>query len=347
MTKKRLTAVLLVLMLWVNILPAGAAQTREITDMAGRTVNVPQRIDSVFSVNPVAAIYLYTVAPEKLLGWNYALTDAEKAYILPSCHDLPSFGVQSAVNYEAVIMAGPSVALSVGKINEAMRDEADQLADKLGIPVVCLDEDMSSIPAAYRLLGTLLGEEERAETLARYAEETLDAIAVMEIHEDQRVRLYYGNGEDSLETAPAGSTHSQIIEWVGAVNAARLELGDGYRIQISPEQLLAWNPDAILLTGEPQAGLSGNSAAEEFKANPLYATLKAVEDDKVYGAPSLPFGWLDRPPGPNRLLGLRWLSGLLYPDCFDRNVQETVKEFFKLFYHMDLTQDQLLNLGIG
>ena len=40
------------------------AETREITDMAGRKVTVPvaENIESVFSAGPVAAIFLYMVA---------------------------------------------------------------------------------------------------------------------------------------------------------------------------------------------------------------------------------------------------------------------------------------------
>lgn len=345
---KQTIALALVLVILLGALPPGiAANTpdlREITDMAGRTMMVPVQIDSVFSTEPVAAIYLYTTAPEKLLGWNYQLSDEEKQWILPPYGDLPNYGVKSTVNYEAVIMANPSIALSVGKINKAMIDEADHLADTLGIPVVCMDEDLNAIADSYRFLGMLLGEETRAEQLASYAEQTLDELAAIDVPHDQRVRLYYGNGEDSLETAPAGSSHSQFIEMVGAVNAAELELGDGHRMQISPEQLLAWNPEVVLLSGEVKTGLSSTAAAELLKNNPVFSLLTAVEEDKVLAAPGVPFGWLDRPPGPNRLIGLRWLAGWIYPDFFERDVDETVAEFFRLFYHMELTAEQLASL---
>ena len=70
-----------------------ASGEREITDMAGRTMTVPAEIDSVFSTGPVAAIYLYTLVPDKLLGWNYELNDIEKSIILEQYHDLPNFGI--------------------------------------------------------------------------------------------------------------------------------------------------------------------------------------------------------------------------------------------------------------
>jgi len=141
---KRLLALLLVLMMAVSLF-AGCAQTdkpaetpqqgteqtstptvpdetpkpeapttREITDMAGRTVTVPaaEEIESIFSTGPVSAIFLYMVAPDKLLGWNYELNDIEKAIILEEYHDILNFGMGDAINYEAVIAANPTITVN-------------------------------------------------------------------------------------------------------------------------------------------------------------------------------------------------------------------------------------------
>ena len=324
-----------------------APQEREITDMAGRTMTVPLEIESVFSTGPAAAIYLYTLVPDKLLGWNYALNDIEKSIILEQYHDLPNFGQGDAVNYEAVIAAGPTIALNVTSINDGSIDASDALAEQLGVPVVMVSSDLLDAPAVYRFMGELFGVEEQAEALAAYAEETFNAISSLDIPNEEKVRIYYGNGEDSLETAPAGSSHGQIIDLVNAVNVADLELGDGSRVQISAEQLLAWDPDVIILNGEPKADMTGSAAAEAILADPLFATLKAVQNGAVYGTPNAPFSWVDRPPGPNRIVGMRWLSGLIYPEYLDYDVDEAVREFFQLFYHVELTDEQLTQLYNG
>ncbi|PWM06257.1 MAG: Fe3+-hydroxamate ABC transporter substrate-binding protein [Clostridiales bacterium] len=324
-----------------------APQEREITDMAGRTMTVPLEIESVFSTGPAAAIYLYTLVPDKLLGWNYALNDIEKSIILEQYHDLPNFGQGDAVNYEAVIAAGPTIALNVTSINDGSIDASDALAEQLGVPVVMVSSDLLDAPAVYRFMGELFGVEEQAEALAAYAEETFNAISSLDIPNEEKVRIYYGNGEDSLETAPAGSSHGQIIDLVNAVNVADLELGDGSRVQISAEQLLAWDPDVIIVNGEPKADMTGSAAAEAILADPLFATLKAVQNGAVYGTPNAPFSWVDRPPGPNRIVGMRWLSGLIYPEYLDYDVDEAVREFFQLFYHVELTDEQLTQLYNG
>ena len=325
-------------------------ETREITDMAGRKVTVPaaEDIESVFSTGPVAAIFMYMVAPDKLLGWNYELNDVEKSIILAKYHDLPNFGMGDAINYEAVIAANPTIALNCGKINDAMVSDCDALSKSLGIPVIAVDNELNNSAEAFRFMGELLGVEDHAEELAEYSEKIFTDIASLaDIPEDEKVSVYFGNGEDSLETAPRGSQHAQILDAVNVTNVADLELGDGSRVQISAEQLLAWNPDVIVVNGEPKADKSGNSAAEDILSNPDYASLKAVQDNKVYGTPNAPFSWVDRPAGPNRLIGMRWLSAVVYPEYIKCDVNEEIREFFNLFYHVDLSDEQLENVLKG
>ena len=325
-------------------------ETREITDMAGRKVTVPaaEDIESVFSTGPVAAIFMYMVAPDKLLGWNYELNDVEKSIILEKYHDLPNFGMGDAINYEAVIAANPTIALNCGKINDAMVSDCDTLSKSLGIPVIAVDNELNNSAEAFRFMGELLGVEDHAEELAEYSEKIFTDIASLaDIPEDEKVSVYFGNGEDSLETAPRGSQHAQILDAVNVINVADLELGDGSRVQISAEQLLAWNPDVIVVNGEPKADKSGNSAAEDILSNSDYASLKAVQDNKVYGTPNAPFSWVDRPAGPNRLIGMRWLSAVVYPEYIKCDVNEEIREFFNLFYHVDLSDEQLENVLKG
>mgnify|MGYP000690346954 FL=1 len=326
------------------------AETREITDMAGRKVTVPtaENIESVFSAGPVAAIFLYMVAPDKLLGWNYELNDVEKSIILDKYQDLPNFGMGDAVNYEAVIAANPTIAINSGKINDAMVSDCDALSESLGIPVVAVDNELNNSAEAFRFMGELLGVEDHAEELAQYAEQVFTDINVLsDIPEEKKVSVYFGNGEDSLETAPRGSQHAQIFDVINAVNVADLELGDGSRVQISAEQLLAWDPDVIVVNGEPKADKSGSSAAEDILSNPDYASLKAVQDQKVYGTPNAPFSWVDRPAGPNRLIGMRWFSALIYPEYIKCDINEEIHKFFDLFYHVDLSDEQLENVLKG
>jgi len=40
----------------------------------------------------------------------------------------------------------------------------------------------------------------------------------------------------------------------------------------------------------------------------------------------------------------RWLTSILYPKQFPDNLQETTRQFYKLFYQVDLTDEQVAML---
>ena len=142
--------------------------TRALTDMAGREVEVPAVIEKAFSTDPTAAIFLYTLVPDRMLGWNYELNDLEKSIILDEYETLPNFGMGDAINYEAVLAAGPDIAFMVGTINDAVVSDADAMQESLGIPVVVVDSELSRTPEAYRFMGELFGVEETAEQLGAF-----------------------------------------------------------------------------------------------------------------------------------------------------------------------------------
>ena len=71
---------------------AALAETRVIVDSAGRSVEVPERVERVFAAGPPAAIVLYAVAPDALLGWTRALRANERPFIAAPYRDLPETG---------------------------------------------------------------------------------------------------------------------------------------------------------------------------------------------------------------------------------------------------------------
>ena len=70
----------------------------------------------------------------------------------------------------------------------------------------------------------------------------------------------------------------------------------------------------------------------------------AVDGGRVMGTPQYPFNWFDRPPTVNRLIGLVWLAEELYPDIYEYDLSAEVTEFFKLFYGVEVTEEQISTL---
>jgi iron complex transport system substrate-binding protein len=127
----------------------------------------------------------------------------------------------------------------------------------------------------------------------------------------------------------------EVLERVGAVNVAAAA-GTGGLTKVSIEQVLAWNPDVILAL-DP-------AFQRSVATDPLWSPVKAVRDGRIYLAPNLPYGWFDAPPGVNRLIGVRWLMSILYPQQFPESLRDTTRAFYKLFYQVDLSDDQLKTL---
>lgn len=316
-----------------------------LTDMAGRPITEVKEAKKLCALSPDGAIMVYALAPDRLLGWNYQLNDLEKSQILPEYSDLPVVGMGDNLNKEAIIELAPDYCIMVvRKMGENVVADADQMEDDLGIPVVVVSGSLKDSPEAFELLGELTGETEQAMNLSAYARETLDLADSVEIPTEEQITVYFGNGPESLETAPKGSVSSEVIDLVGGVNVAELELGQGSRVEVSLEQVLAWNPQVILLNGEPKQGVSGSQAVEALKQNESFATVDAVVEGRVYGSPKAPFSWIDRPTSINRLIGIKWLGNLLYPQYYDYDIDEEVRSFYQLFYHKDLSSEEIAAL---
>ncbi len=336
-------------MLMCGIVFAGAKSeslveddTRTIVDMAGRSVEVLAEIDTVFSTNPIGTIFIYTLAPEKMVAWNFKPNDAEMEFIAKEQQSLPAFGQDARVNYEAVLTANPDVILVYFQnVNDKLYSDIEALEKALSKPVVAIKGQLVDADETYEFLGELLGVEKEAKKRSEYVKNIFENNTEVL----NKVSVYFGDGVASLDTIPKGSPSSQELDLAGVENVADVASGSQSRVSISSEQIIAWNPDIILLNGEPKEGLSQNKAVEDFITNPIYKDLKAVKDDHVYGVPKTPFSWVGRPIGVNRLIGVQWIEHLAYGTS-DKDLIKTVKEFYELFYHIELSDENLATLGI-
>lgn len=365
MGKKQVLALLLVFVLSMSILTACGKKdgvpepevsstepeapqevepaTRVIKDMAGREMEIPTKIEKVFTTSSVGTIALYSINPSLIAGLNSDVTELEEKYLTKEYTSLPVLGRYKAgdsANEEEILKAAPDIILSMGDIDERWISEADEAQEKLGIPFLMIDGDMENMDATYEFLGDILGEEERCKVLADYVKETIEDTKKIAdtIAEDERVRVYYGSGEP-LSTNVAGSIHAQAIDLIGAINVAdvTVEKATG-TVEVSIEEVLNWDPDLIIAVKDSK---EDESSYEIIKTDPKWANISAVKEGHVYAIPNAPFNWFDRPPSINRLMGVRWLGNLVYPEYFDIDIKQETKDFYELFYHRPLTDDEV------
>ncbi|MGK7753898.1 MULTISPECIES: iron ABC transporter substrate-binding protein [unclassified Roseovarius] len=329
-------------LLMLMILVALPVQARTVTDSAGRVVEIPEDVTTVFAAGPPAAILLYVMKPETMTGWPRALRPEERAYIAAPYRDLPETGRLTGrggeANLERVLQIAPDLILDFGSVRDTYIDLADRVQDQTGIPYILIDGRFENTPEALRLLGEALGVPERGDALAQDVEATFARIdAILEdVPEVERPRVYLARGPEGLETGMKGSINTEIIERAGGRNVA--DDGGATRglVQASMEQVIVANPDTIV-TWDPHF----HSTVFD---DPLWQGIDAVDDGRVFLAPTAPFGWIDRPPSLNRMMGLIWMAGLLYPDRWERDLRAETRAFYELYYHVDLSDEELERL---
>lgn len=121
---------------------------------------------------------------------------------------------------------------------------------------------------------------------------------------------------------------------------------------INPEQLVAWNPDIIIIDHapdlpDPSASATSNTpnaqaVKEEFLTNPAYQNINAVKNKQVYISPMGAFFW---DAGQQGILQLEWMAQLFHPELFkDLDMSKEVKDFYSKFFNYDLTDDELTRI---
>ena len=311
------------------------ARADSITDAAGRAIKIPETVTRVFPAGPPAAILLYTLAPDLLLGWPRANRTEECAFMLPEVCTRPEVGRLTGrgntANLESVLALKPDLILDVGSTAPTFASLATRVQEQTGIPYALLDGRFEAIPSTYRMIGALTRRD--AERLAAYAEQAVASIQlrVNRVPEQERPGVYYARGPRGLETGLGGSINVETIEFLGARNVAAERQGGLATVSI--EQVLVWNPQVIVTIDR--------DFAAHVRNDPQWAQVDAVRASRIHLSPKLPFGWVDFPPSVNRLIGLWWLAKIFYPDHFDEDMRALTRDFYSRFYHVTPSDSEI------
>ena len=317
----------------------GGAQSRTIVDSANRRVSLPDRVSRVFVAGPPASVLMYVLAPDLMVGWVRLPTPAEKEFLTAPARDLPETGRLTGrgdtVSLERLVAAKPDLVVDFGSVTATYVSLANRVQEQTGIPYVLIDGTFAATPASLKLAADIVGRSARGAELASYAEKTFVMVdeVLARVPAAKRPKVYLARGPEGLETGGRGSINTEIIERVGAVNVAEGLGGRGNTANASLEQIVAWQPDAIVTLD--RAFFTG------VKDKPGWNQVRAVAENKVYLAPSLPWGWIDAPPSINRLIGLRWLLKTFYPTETAIDLRTDTRFFYALFYGVKLEDSQL------
>jgi iron complex transport system substrate-binding protein len=326
---------LLSLLFLLSCLPALAA--RPFVDDAGRQVQLPDKVTRVYAAGPPASVLVFALAPDTLVGWTRAFRADEAKWIEPKYAQLPELGRLTgrggSANLEALLKAKPDLIVDMGSTNATFASLADRIQQQTGIPYILLDGRLETTPQQIEKLAKALGTEARGRELADYSRKLIEGLQsrIATVPADKRPEVYYARGPQGLTTGLKGSINAEMIEFLGAKNVAASQSGGLTNVGL--EQVVLWDPK-LIVTNDP-------NFYRDVWTQPVWNSVSAVRAKRVYLSPHLPFGWFDYPPGANRLIGLHWLSAILYPELFQPDLRREVATFYRLFYHREPPREQL------
>jgi iron complex transport system substrate-binding protein len=343
----RLYQVLFPALLFLFVLPSHPAFGREITDMSGRKVTIPDTVSKVVAVSPPGTYLLYAIDPAIIAGLNFPLWENEKKYTVKGYGKLPVIGglvgQGRTINQEVLLQINPDFVLFWAWKNDAANQQLEATLTRLHLPLVSVQlNSIHDYPEALRFLGNVLNKEYRGQELYRYAADTLNEAKTVtaQIPDSSKVTVYYAEGSDGLSTEKADSLHAELIPLAGGINVHKgEELDHSGMDKVSMEQIISYNPDVILVKEK--------TFFDTVFTDPRWQNIRAIRDKRVYLIPFVPFNWFDRPPSFMRLLGIKWLINRLHPDLYQIDMVTETKSFYKLFLGVDLNEkeaQEVLNL---
>jgi ABC-type fe3+-hydroxamate transport system, periplasmic component len=311
---------------------SGAAPgTQTVTDMNGTAVEVPVNpttyADGWYAHNEVTIMLtgarglVATHCDPKRFPWMYRVCPAMSSAT-------STFG--DGFNFEDLVALGPQVIFDS---EETLRDKAAEV----GIPLVncnfqTYDEMKKSITLSAQVFGG--NAPATAEKYNADLDEVLSAVKAQtdSLTDDARPAVMHGA---SVYTLTLDGTETIIDDWIkaaGGRNAVDQSTKGNAQAQFTLEQIIAWNPE-VIITGE--AG-----EPEQILADSAWASIKAVQDKKVYVNPRGVFGWDGY--GVEEILQVPWAAHLLHPDLFpDFDISERTKDFYAEYLGYQLTDDDV------
>ena len=322
-----------------------STEPRMFIDDTGREVEIPAEIKKVVVTGTLAQMMVFAVAPDMLVAlsseWNEVAEEfiSEEYYTLPTIGNL--YGTKGDLNLESLLSIAPDIIIDMGEPKKTIGEDMDTLQGKVNIPVVHITALLSTTNAAFVKLGELLGREEDSAVLAEYCKTTYDStLSLMETVGESKKKMLYCLGDKGVNVIPEASFQAELLNLM-ADNIAVVEnpSSKGMGNEVDMEQIMVWNPEVILFAQE--------SVFDTVKEDASWMEIDAIKNDHYYEAPEGPYNWLGFPPSVQRYLGMLWLSELLYGEISTVNLQEEVTEYYELFYHTQLTQEQYDRLLIN
>jgi iron complex transport system substrate-binding protein len=311
--------------------PTGAGLS--VVDQRGKRLELAGPVRRVATIVIPAASMLIALdsGVGRLVGMNSsaatAIHDGILGQIFPAAAAIAGDVADDsfAPNVESIVALNPDVVVQWG-------DRGSEIIAPLenaGIPVLGLkygtQEDLETWIG---LFGTLLGKPERAAALVGRMHDRLAAVrsAVPPAGAAKPKILYFNRMRGGLTIGGGGSYNDFCINLVGGTNPAA---GLSSQAGVGPEQVLAWDPDVVLV------GNFDAATPEDVYGHPVWQSMSAVRSRRVYKVPLGGYRW--DPPCAESPLMWQWLRSIAFPEAGPGPLRAQLGEDYRFLYNYELT----------
>jgi iron complex transport system substrate-binding protein len=351
------------------------ARAETVTDIAGRKVEVKTPVEKVI-LGEGRQIYLIAALDtdnpfKRIVGWRQDFSQADPdnyaVYLekFPKMAEIPTFGgfKDGTFDVEQAIALQPDVMIMNIESKQATEDA--QYIEKLaavGIPVVYVDfreHPFTNTEPSMRLIGKLFGQEERAEEFIAYrAAQIARVTEVIAKNDPKRPTVFIeraGGYSDDCCMSFGNDNFGKFVEMAGGRNIGA-ELIPGTFGALNPEQIIASNPDQVIVTGGnweayvpggKWVGVGpGADKAEALKKlkglteRPALTGVKAVENAQIHAI------WHQFYNSPYQFVAIQQMAKWLHPDLFaNLDAEATFKELHEKFLPVDYRPGHWVSLS--
>lgn len=318
--------------------PAADADTQTVTDVTGRTVEVPVSATRVAALGSAARLLTYAGCAQQIVGCTelemkgdpgmpYAYVNKEH---FASCSPLASGGSSNTNFTEEIAVLDPDVIFYNGGTTE----DLDTLQKQVNIPVVGLyasDFYADDFSQSLEIIGQVMGCQEHVDTVLSAIHGWIEDLdnRTKDIPDSEKPTVYTGalgfSGPHGFE-----GTSANFPPFV-AVHAKNVADSTGEKgcFLVDLEKVTQWDPDFIFLN-------PGNMPLvnDDYKLKPaFYDNLSAVKNNKIYSMPSYNFFWSNQELA---IADAYYVGSILYPEQFsDVNFEEKAEEIFNTMLGCD------------
>ena len=292
-----------------------------VTDQLGREVTIESEPKTLASGYYISTSLLIALGVKDELVGVEAKADKRSLYTLsaPEIQALPSIGTAKEFDLEGCAALQPDLVIVPAKLKDSI-----PAMEELGLTVLAVKpEDQSKLFDAVDLLAKATNTVAAGEVLKSHITDSLTALSAA-VSGTEAPSVYLAGNSSVLETAGPAMYQNTLIENANGTNVAA-DVTDTYWSEVSYEQLLAWNPDYIVLASD------ASYTVEDVLQDAALSDCKAVQDGHVYQLPHAVEA-VDSPV-PGSFLGSWYLASVLHPETVTEQDYVTAADtFYSTFY---------------